>query len=101
MFLGLNVRQARVAVGCDRCAGTGYGGRTVLAEMLLVDSGGVGQAILARSDAATLERAAIEAGMVGRWQRAARAVEEGVTSPAEVRRVLGFSDRTGPTTVSF
>ena len=51
MFLGLNVRQARVAVGCDRCAGTGYRGRTVLAEMLLVDSGGVGQAILARSDA--------------------------------------------------
>ena len=29
--------------------------------------------------------------MMTRWQRAAVAVEAGHTSPAEVRRVLGFS----------
>jgi hypothetical protein len=36
---------------------------------------------------------AIRAGMVTRWQRAYEAVESGITSPAEVRRVLGWSDQ--------
>jgi hypothetical protein len=31
--------------------------------------------------------------MTTRWDRARVAVEEGRTSPAEVRRVLGMSDR--------
>jgi hypothetical protein len=42
-----------------------------------------------------LERLAAEAGMSSRWQRACRAVDEGWTSPAEVRRVLGFSGGVG------
>ena len=46
---------------------------------------------LARCDTSTIEQLAAEAGMVGRWQRACRAVEDGLTSPAEVRRVLGFA----------
>lgn len=100
-FLGLAVRHARTAVGCDECAHTGYRGRTVLAEMLVADAGAVGQAILARADAAALERSAVEAGMVSRWDRAARAIEVGITSPAEVRRVLGFSDQNGPPTLSI
>jgi general secretion pathway protein E len=90
-FLGLAVARARRAVGCSQCAGTGYVGRMVLAEMLLVDQTQLGQAILARSDAGTIERLAREAGMIDRWQRACAAVEAGLTSPAEVRRVLGFS----------
>jgi general secretion pathway protein E len=36
-----------------------------------------------------LERAAVAAGMIDRWDRAITAVEAGLTSPAEVRRVLG------------
>src|SRR4051812_2680738 len=35
--LGLPVARARVARGCDACAGTGYQGRIVLAELLLPD----------------------------------------------------------------
>jgi hypothetical protein len=33
--------------------------------------------------------------MVSRWERAARAVENGETSAAEIRRVLGVSARPG------
>ncbi len=89
--LGLSVRQAHVAVGCRKCGGTGYRGRMVLAEMLPLDDDGLGQAILARAELATLEAHALAAGMVDRWSRATAAVESGETSPAEIRRVLGFS----------
>ena len=90
--LGLPVDQVRVPVGCPSCSGTGYRGRFVLVEMLTAEKTELGRAILSRSDTATLERLAVEAGMITRWQRAYRAVLAGLTSPAEVRRVLGFSE---------
>ena len=90
--LGLPVLKARVAVGCKACGGTGYRGRMILAELLNPERLGLGAAILARADVRTLEREALQAGMVGRWHRACLAIEQGQTSPAEVRRVLGFSD---------
>jgi type II secretory ATPase GspE/PulE/Tfp pilus assembly ATPase PilB-like protein len=90
-ILGLTVANARQAEGCPQCAGTGYSGRMVLAEMLLVDQSQLGQAILSRSDAGTIERLARDGGMTDRWQRACMAIEAGLTSPAEVRRVLGFA----------
>jgi type II secretory ATPase GspE/PulE/Tfp pilus assembly ATPase PilB-like protein len=80
-----------VAAGCADCGQTGYNGRLVLAELLLPDQEIFGQAILARRDVHYLEQAAVAGGMVGRWERACRAVEEGLTSPAEVRRVLGVA----------
>ena len=89
--LGLAVGRCRVPVGCDRCAGTGYRGRVVLAEMLVPDQTELGNAILSRTDAGQLERLAARAGMVSRWERARQAVEDGLTSPVEVRRVLGVS----------
>jgi len=93
--LGLPVEQVRVPVGCDACGGTGYRGRLVLVEMLTAERSELGRAILSRSDTATLERLAAEAGMVSRWQRAYDAIGAGQTSPAEIRRVLGFSDSPG------
>lgn len=89
--LGLPVDRVWLPAGCEACAGTGYRGRFVLVEMLLPERSSVGRAILSRSDAATIEHLAMEAGMASRWQRACRAVSDGLTSPAEVRRVLGFS----------
>ncbi|MEN6494596.1 MAG: GspE/PulE family protein [Thermoguttaceae bacterium] len=93
--LGLPVKQVRLPVGCPACRGTGYRGRLLLVEMLTPERTELGRAILSRSDAATLERLAVEAGMATRWQRACAAVEAGLTSPGEVRRVLGFSDGAG------
>jgi type II secretory ATPase GspE/PulE/Tfp pilus assembly ATPase PilB-like protein len=89
-WLGLPVARARSAVGCGACGGTGYRGRAPLAEWLRLETPGLARAVLERRDVAAIEALAIEAGMVGRWRRAAAAVEAGVTSPAEVRRVLGF-----------
>jgi type II secretory ATPase GspE/PulE/Tfp pilus assembly ATPase PilB-like protein len=93
--LGLPVRRVKIPRGCQACHGTGYQGRFLLVEMLtLARSGGaadLGRAILSRSDAATIEQLAVGQQMTSRWERACRAVQEGLTSPAEVRRLLGFS----------
>lgn len=78
-------------VGCPDCQGTGYQGRFLLTEMLLPEQSELGRAILSRSDAAQLEHLAVEAGMVTQYNRACQAVAVGLTSPAEIRRVLGFS----------
>ncbi len=88
-FLGLPVQSAHVPHGCELCRGTGYRGRTVLAEMLLPEQEDIARAILAQSDVRHLEQLALRAGMVDRWQRACTAAEAGLTSPEEVRRVLG------------
>jgi type II secretory ATPase GspE/PulE/Tfp pilus assembly ATPase PilB-like protein len=90
--LGLPVDRVHAPVGCELCSGTGYRGRMVLAEMLIPD-GDVGAAILERSDAGLLESLATRAGMVGQWQRACHAIEEGRTSPQEAIRVLGLPPR--------
>ena len=88
-LLGLPVETARVPQGCELCRGTGYRGRTVLAELLLPEHEDIARAILAQSDVRRLEQVALSAGMVDRWARACAAVEAGLTSPAEIRRVLG------------
>ena len=89
--LGLPVTHAKLARGCDECHGTGFHGRMLLAEMLTIDSPAVAAGILARYDAGRLEQAAIESGLSTRWNSACHAVAAGLTSAAEVRRVLGLS----------
>jgi type II secretory ATPase GspE/PulE/Tfp pilus assembly ATPase PilB-like protein len=88
--LGLPVAHARRPAGCADCGKTGYHGRRVLAELLEIKGTAIAESVLARDDVRTLERRAIEAGMIPLWQRAMSAVSEGWTSPAEVRRVFGF-----------
>lgn len=88
--LGLDVSSCRVPVGCEKCRGTGYSQRLLLAEFLRPE-GDLGRAILSRSDADELESLAVQSGMKTRWTNACEAVEAGLTSPAEVRRVFGFS----------
>jgi type II secretory ATPase GspE/PulE/Tfp pilus assembly ATPase PilB-like protein len=77
--------QAR---GCDACMGSGYHGRLLLAELLPLDAP-LRQAILARSDTATLEAAANSAQRATVWTAANQAVAEGRTTAAEIERVLG------------
>jgi type II secretory ATPase GspE/PulE/Tfp pilus assembly ATPase PilB-like protein len=90
-FLGLPVRHAKLPRGCGACRETGYIGRTVLAELLLPETEELARAVLARSDVRELEQVAAGTGMIDRWERALAAVEEGLTSPAEVRRILGVA----------
>jgi type II secretory ATPase GspE/PulE/Tfp pilus assembly ATPase PilB-like protein len=90
-LLGLSVERAKLPSGCEICHGTGYLGRTVLAEMLVPERDELGRAILARSDVRQLEQIAIATGMISRWERACAAVESGLTSPEEIRRILGVA----------
>ena len=90
--LGLPVEKVRLPVGCDVCRGTGFASRLLLAELFVIMRSELGRAVLTRSDSVELERLAIHAGMKTRWQRACEAVDKGLTTPAEVRRVFGFSE---------
>lgn len=93
--LGLDIDPVFEPSGCGECGGTGYRGRTLLAEILDPRHSKTGQSILHREDITGIERAAVADGMITRWDRAREAVREGITSPAEIRRVLGFQDRRG------
>jgi general secretion pathway protein E len=94
--LEVSAADVKRAVGCDRCRQTGYLGRLAVAEVLDLESPPVSQALLSRSDAAALRRAAAESGMTGLLPHAARLVAQGVISPAEVFRVFGIN-AFGPT----
>ena len=87
---GFAVPRVRVPRGCEVCAGTGYKGRLLLAELLHPDSKDVGRAIISRSDAAEIQEIAQKSGFLSISQRAMTAVREGKISPIEARRVLGF-----------
>ncbi len=90
-LLGLPVKRARAARGCEICRSTGYCGRLVLAEMLPPLVGDLGRAVRHCSDLGELSRLAAADGMTSVLMRACAAVEAGQTDPAEVRRVLGFN----------
>jgi len=89
--LGLHVEQWKVPVGCTDCGQTGYQGRIVLTEMLQPNQVDVANAILNQADATVLHQLAVQSGMRTQWSRALEAVNQGITSPAEVRRVLGMT----------
>ncbi len=79
--------------GCERCCGTGYRGRFPLVEVLRIKNTELGRAALAAADSAEIERIASQAGMLDFRSQASAAVAAGITSEAEVRRVLGFERR--------
>lgn len=89
--LGLAVDRALLPRGCAQCHGTGYSGRLPMAELLPLDSAVLCRAILDRADAPRLEAIAVATGLTTCFERARGAVAAGLTSPAEVRRVFGFS----------
>jgi type II secretory ATPase GspE/PulE/Tfp pilus assembly ATPase PilB-like protein len=76
--LGLDVSRCHVPAGCDACLSTGYRGRSLVAEWQSLDG---------------LTAAVPVAGDEDLWASAETLVEAGVTSPAEVIRVLGLPRR--------
>ena len=73
-------------VGCPRCSGTGYWGRTGIAEMLVVTDD-IRRAILKREDAGAVHRVAVAAGMRTLYEDGMRKAARGDTSLEEVLRV--------------
>jgi type IV pilus assembly protein PilB len=76
------------AVGCARCAGTGYRGRVGLFEVMVV-SDEVRQLVLERAPASQIAAVSIEQGMRTLREDGLSKVSAGLTSLAEVTRVTG------------
>jgi general secretion pathway protein E len=84
-----NKVQARARPGgCEQCSGTGYRGRVLLAELLLMNDPLCRQ-ILAGTDTRTLEKVAAENGLCDLRLAAAAAVAEALTAAEEIERILG------------
>ncbi|OYP33993.1 secretion protein [Rhodopirellula sp. MGV] len=90
---GLPIEWCRKPLGCDDCNETGYRGRVIASEFLSLRDAGHAAEILDTKDSRTAYRIAVDAGMKSIWECATDLVREGVTSPAEVRRVLGVTMR--------
>ena len=73
-------------VGCDECGGTGFLGRTAVAEMLDM-SDRIRQMILERRPGAELKMAAREEGMTFLRDSALEKVFAGVTTLREINKV--------------
>jgi type II secretory ATPase GspE/PulE/Tfp pilus assembly ATPase PilB-like protein len=76
------------AAGCDRCFGTGYKGRLLLAELVTLDAP-LRQVVLERGDTLALERQFAQSGRPTIWSSAAHALGLGWTTQDEIMRVLG------------
>jgi general secretion pathway protein E len=74
------------AVGCERCSGTGYNDRLVIAEVLDIDDE-VRALIQPDTRPAQLEEVALRRGMTTMVADGLRKCREGLTTPEEVRRV--------------
>jgi general secretion pathway protein E len=73
-------------VGCPRCNGTGYHGRSGIAEMLVM-SDEVRRLTLRRAEAMEIQRAAVAVGMHTLYEDGSRKALKGSTSLEEVLRV--------------
>ncbi|MEQ1864332.1 MAG: GspE/PulE family protein [Micropepsaceae bacterium] len=74
------------AKGCAQCLGTGYRGRTVLCELLVVDET-IRKLLGERAGTSQLHAAAVASGMESLRHNGLRKVLEGVTTLEEVSRV--------------
>ncbi|MBY0492254.1 MAG: GspE/PulE family protein [Gemmatimonadaceae bacterium] len=78
----------RRGTGCDSCAGTGYRGRAAIAELLVMTEA-LREALTHGAPVGTLRELARAAGAASLLDDGRRAVRKGVTTAAEVTRVLG------------
>jgi general secretion pathway protein E len=72
--------------GCERCTGTGYRGRIGVFEVLEMAEE-IRGLVTVRTDAATIDKAAVRAGMTTMIEDGSAKCRAGWTSPAEVLRV--------------
>jgi type IV pilus assembly protein PilB len=79
--------QIYLAVGCENCH-QGYRGRIALFELLIVTKN-IQMAIIQGEHALEIQKKAQEEGMITLFQSALEKIQMGITSFAEVERVLG------------
>ncbi len=84
------------ANGCPSCNNTGYGGRTCVSELLMLNDE-IRALILEKKDAATLKKVAMKTGMSTLRQDAMEKVLAGITSIEEMVRAINEEDDALPT----
>ncbi len=77
----------RKGAGCEHCLETGYGGRTSLAEMLIIDEA-FRAGVLQKMPTKALQEIAVQGGMKSLWQMGMRQVAAGRTPLEEIARVV-------------
>ena len=75
------------ANGCPKCNHRGYSGRTTVCELLMITDE-IRPLILAKSDAATVKKSAVQQGMRTLRQDGIQKVFRGITSFEEIIRVI-------------
>jgi len=85
----LNVKSGKffAGKGCKNCDGTGYRGRTVIAEVMLL-SAAIQKAIMERADASVIRSLSHEEGMETMLEDGIQKAIKGVTTLDEVARVV-------------
>lgn len=73
--------------GCNACSNTGYLGRTVISEVMIINQE-MRMALLAGAGADQLRELARKAGMITMWQDGMLKVKAGITTPSEVLRKI-------------
>lgn len=74
--------------GCDSCGGTGYSGRTIVAELLRITPA-VAHQLIEGCTISEVREAAQKDGMLTIMSNALEKVKDGTTSLREIRRILG------------
>jgi len=82
------IRSAHLGAGCGRCNGTGYSGRTLVDELMIIDDE-IRDLIASSASIQNIKEVAGRKGMRFLRQDGVRKVEEAVTSVQEILRVLG------------
>ncbi len=82
-----HVEQIYIAKGCEHCSHDGYTGRMAVAEVLCA-SPEVRRMINDRVVALEMQKKAVELGMIDLHENCLRALANGLTSAAEVTRVI-------------
>jgi len=75
--------------GCDACNGTGYRGRTVIAEIVSVDDD-IRQLVNKRADASEIRKTAERKGMIPLIVDGLKKASNGITTLSEVLRVCNY-----------
>jgi type II secretory ATPase GspE/PulE/Tfp pilus assembly ATPase PilB-like protein len=85
---GITATKGFKGTGCAKCNNTGYTGRTVIGEILVIDDE-IKQMIYEGASAPAIKEKAIQKGMRPLKNHAVRKVVEGITTVEEVLRVAG------------
>ena len=87
--IGMDAESVPQATGCHACHGAGYRGRSVIAEVHLVDDH-FRDLVTAGSSLSILREHVASSGVPSLGTRAAEMVLAGLTTPEEIKRVVGW-----------